>query len=111
MAILNKQTRTIDKSIERLIRKDGEEFAWCNFHEDYHPVEQFGKNKNSNTGLDYRCKKTRSLTRPKKDPSAVTWADTQNLLCQEILKDLGYNTQGDKPVWKQFEERHQEKFR
>jgi hypothetical protein len=91
-----------DKS-ERLIEIDGIQSCWCAREKNYQPCTNFIKNRKTSTGFQYVCKDCLS-TNPGLD--SMTEEDFGYTEVVEILTRLGYNLNGDEPVYKQFLKKH-----
>lgn len=85
--------------------QDGNKHCWCNSCLDFLPEDNFGKNKNSTNGRDYRCRKCRVRI------NKIVESQEDFIIRQSkiILSNLGYDV--DKDISTQFMEKHKYKMR
>lgn len=101
MMVYQKQLR--DKKIRHKI-EDGVEWCFCTQHEEFHPCSEFQKS-NGGHGYQYNC---RVITKLQNENRGIEFSrDYERVYAMEMLKKLGYDTDSEIPIYKQFEKKHQ----
>ena len=88
------------KKIERYIETDEGEMGWCSHEKEYKPIENFIINKKGE--YHYFCNDCMKEMVDKRPPSTFDIKQISN----KILENLGYDTNSEMPVHKQFEIRN-----
>lgn len=91
-----------DKS-ERLMIIDGIQMCWCAREKEYKPCTNFVKNKKTSTGFQYVCKDCLYIS---PGLGSMSEDDFGYQEVVDILTALGYDLNGEEPVYKQFLKKH-----
>ena len=83
--------------------EDGVELCFCSQHDQFHPCDEFQRSKAAH-GYQYNC---RVITKLHGENRGIEFSKNQERIqAIEILKLLGYDTESEIPVHKQFEKKH-----
>ncbi len=97
---------------DRHIKVDGKDLCWCTNHQGYFPCDQFYLRPKTGTGYDYNCmdctKKKAYESREKRKPDNTI---DERTAAMNLLRNLGYDTDSEIPIHKQFEQKLHERIR
>lgn len=96
---------------ERVIYDDDDnELVWCSQHQDYLIHTEFDLSEKTDTGYMTICKGCRILHQEKYKDSGKVRKDIEMELSNLLLKNIGYEINGEFTIHEQFLIKHQEKI-
>ena len=97
------------KGFVRYKVEDGVEFCWCSGHKEYLPCEGFGANSRNKSGKHNYCKECVRMNDRKQKGEPIPFGTVNQFVENQknnILKNLGYDLEGDVSIHQQFLKKH-----